>query len=471
MARIETPNQNVRATYEQAVRDLGSLRMERVGDGWVPAAGVPWYVALFGRDSLIVAVQTTTTYCHYALGTLERLASLQGRRVDTWRDEEPGKIPHELRRGELAITRRTPHSPYYGTVDAPFLYIIALSEAFNFLGDPQVLERFLAPAQRCLDWAERYGDLDGDGFVEYLTRSPKGYRNQGWKDSWDAVVYRDGRLAEPPIALCEVQGYYYDALLRMARIYEALGRPGEAAPLRVRAELLRQRFDAAFWMEEEGYYAFGLDREKRQIDGIASNPGHLLWSGLVPPEKAARVAQRLMQPDLFCGWGVRTLSSTNGHYNPVGYHVGSVWPHDNAIIALGLKRYGLVEQCHRIAEGIFAAAACFKDHTLPELWGGTHREPYGFPSLYQEANVPQAWASGSVFMLLRAILGIEPDGLERVLHLDPALPDWLPELVLREFLVLGGRLDLRFWRDGEETRVEVLRNESAVQVVVGRRLL
>ena len=456
-------NDRIEPAYRQAVADLASLRLEEFGDRWFPAAGLPWFMATFGRDSLIVALQTLTAYCPFGLGVIERLTQLQGKRVNHWTEEEPGKLPHELRRGELASLGKIPHTPYYGSVDAPLLYVILLDELYRFTGDLRLLERYYLAARACLEWAARYGDIDGDGLIEYRPLSPKGYRNQGWKDAFDAVVYPDGSQVDPPIAIVEVQGYHYEALRRAAAIAELLGRADEAAEYRRRSREVYERLSEALWIEEAGTYAFGLDGRKEPIRTIASNPGHLLWSRAVPADRAGRLSRRLLATDMFSGWGVRTLSAANPAYDPISYQRGSVWPHDNALIALGLKRYGLWREANVIAEAIFAAARHYEHSSLPEVFAGIDRSA-GLPIPYVEANLPQAWAAGSVFMLLRAILGLDPDPASRTLVVRPTLPEWLPDLTLRNLTILGGTLDLRFRGVGLATEVEVLGRGGEVQV-------
>lgn len=454
--RLETLVQPVAACYRQAVADLVSLRLIEGPEGWIPSAGIPWYATLFGRDALITAYQCLTLDPRIAWAVLTHLAALQGRRVDDWTDEEPGRIPHELRRGELATLGRIPHRPlYYGTVDAPFLYVILLHEAYRFTGDRALLERFYPTAAACLAWARQYGDRDGDGLVEYQTRSPRGYRHQGWKDSGDAVVYPDGRPVDPPIALCEVQGYYYDALRRLAQIADWLGRPAEAHDYRQRARALAEHVNEHFWLPDEETYAFGLDAQKRPIASVVSNAGHLLWSGIVPPARAARLARRLLAPDLFSGWGLRTLSCQHPAYSPVSYHRGSVWPHENALIALGLKRYGYWREALRIVEGIFDAAWRYERFSLPELFAGVAREPGAIPVPYVEANRPQAWAAGSILLLLRVILGLEPDPARQTLVVAPTLPAWLPAFTLEGLALFGRTVRLSAVGEGLASRVEV----------------
>jgi glycogen debranching enzyme len=465
--KLTSANEEVYRLYRQSVEDLGALRLhdhDGAPDVWVPAAGVPWFVALFGRDSLIASLQTMLVDPGFARGALETLAKLQATELDDFRDAEPGKILHELRLGELAHFHKVPHTPYYGTADATPLYLIALHEAWKWLGDDALLHRYRAVAERCLEWIDRYGDLDGDGLQEYRTRSERGYENLGWKDASDAVVYPDGSQVPQPKALCELQGYVFDAWMRMAEIYEALGEPSLSRGLRRKAADLQQRFEERFWCEELGFYAFGLDPQKRRIETIASNAGHCLWSGIARPDRAARVVARLLQRDMWSGWGIRTLSADNPAYNPFSYQLGSVWPHDNGIIALGFKRYGFAAEAAQIARDISRAASYFASHRLPELYAGVERQPGTFPVQYLGANVPQAWAAGSTFHLLQAILGLEADAPRGRLHVDPALPAWLPEVTLHGLRVGRAKLDLRFWREGERTRWEASPQQGQIEI-------
>ena len=468
--KIRTSNEEFYRFFHQAIDDMAALRLPHAGIDHkmsVPAAGLPWFLALFGRDSLIVSLQTMLVYPDFARGTLEVLGNLQARERDDYRDAEPGKILHEMRHGELAHFKLIPHTPYYGTADATPLYLITLHAAWRATGDQGLLERNLATAEACLVWIDKFGDRDGDGFQEYETRSPVGYENMSWKDSGDAVPYPDGTLVKGPKALCELQGYVYDAWTRMAEIYDALGRADRARNLREKADTLFRRFNEAFWDEEMGFYAYALDGAKQKVLTVASNPGHCLWSGIVPPDRAGRVVARLMAPDMWSGWGIRTLSSLHPSYNPYSYHCGSVWPHDNGIIALGFKRYGYAVEAAQIARDVTGAASHFLLNQLPELYAGIPREPDGFPVQYLGANVPQAWAAGSAFMLLQSILGLEPDALSGRLHIDPVLPAWLPDLTVMDLQLGGQRFDIRFWREGEETRHEVLSGDPQA---VARRL-
>lgn len=462
-------SEDVQTLYRTSVEDLGALRLypdssdEHV---WVPAAGIPWYAALFGRDSLVTAIETMMVAPHFARGSLKELAVRQATDQDDWRDAEPGKILHELRVGELAHFNEIPQTPYYGTVDATPLFVITLHEAFQWLGDENLLHEYLDTARRALEWIDRWGDLDDDGFIEYLSRSRNGLRNQGWKDSGSAVVDRDGRQVEPPIALCEAQGYVFDAKLRMAEIEERIGDPERAAKLRKEAAVLAERFNETFWMEDEQTYAFALDREKRQAQSIASNPGHCLWSGIVPQERAEPLARRLLQEDMWCGWGIRTLSSENPAFNPLSYQRGSVWPHDNAIIAAGFARYGLRDQANQIARGMLDAASSFQGFRLPELFAGFPRTVPGFPVPYKRSNVPQAWAAGSVFFFIQTMLGLRAES-GRTLFVDPVLPEWLPSIKLHRLSIGDGRVRLSVELREGRSHVDA-EAEGPVKIISGR---
>ncbi len=463
--KIRTSNEEFYRLFRQSIDDMAALRLPIEGTGkrvFVPAAGLPWFMAPFGRDSLIVSLQNILVYPEFARGALDVLGRWQAIERDDHRDAEPGKIMHELRYGELAHFKLIPHTPYYGTADATPLYLITLHAAWRATGDRALLEQFLPNAEAALDWIDNWGDRDGDGFQEYQTRSPVGYENMAWKDSGDSMLYEDGTLVRGPKALCELQGYVYDAWQRMAEVYDALDRTERAKVLRDKAGALFTRFNDVFWDETSGYYAYMLDGEKRKVLTVASNPGHLLWSGIVPPERAARVVARLMAPDMNSGWGIRTLSSDHPAYNPYSYQNGSVWPHDNSLIALGFKRYGFAQEAARIARDISGAASHFQQNQLPELYSGVGRDGGGFPVQYLGANVPQAWAAGSCFALLQAILGIQPDAPNNTLFVDPALPSWLPDLTLFDLRFGGHRLDIAFRRDGEATVFEVVRGDASV---------
>ena len=461
--KISTSNEEFYRYFHQAIDDMAALRLPMAGTDhmvFIPAAGLPWFMAPFGRDSLIVSLQNIIVYPEFARGALEVLGGLQATERDDYRDAEPGKIMHELRYGELAHFKLIPHTPYYGTADATPLWLITLHAAWRATGDMDLLHRHLGTAEACLAWIDQHGDRDGDGFQEYQTRSPAGYENMAWKDSGDAVMYPDGTLVRGPKALCELQGYVYDAWRRMAQIYDVLGRPDRAAELRQKADALFAKFNAAFWDEASGFYAYALDGDKKPVLSMASNPGHCLLSGIVPPDRASRVVARLMRPDMWSGWGIRTLSAEHVSFNPYAYQLGSVWPHDNAIIAMGFKRFGFGAEAARVARDISGAASHFLGNQLPELYAGIQKDETNFPVQYLGANVPQAWAAGSAFMLLQTMLGLVPDAPHGKVWIDPALPGWLPDVTIHDLTVGKSNFDIRFWRDGDITRHEVLSGDA-----------
>jgi glycogen debranching enzyme len=463
--KLRTSNEDFYAFYHQAIDDMAALRLPILGTDhmvFLPAAGLPWFMAPFGRDSLIVSLQNILVYPEFARGSLEVLGRWQSKERDDFRDAEPGKIMHELRYGELAHFKLIPHTPYYGTADATPLYLVVLHAAWRATGDQTLLERYLPNAEAALDWIDNCGDRDGDGLQEYQTRSPVGYENMAWKDAGDSMVYADGTPVRGPKALCELQGYVFDAWVRMAEVFDALGKPDRAAELRAKAAVLFKKFNETFWDEETGFYAYMLDGEKRKVLTVASNPGHLLWSGIVPADRAARVAARLMAPDMNSGWGIRTLSAGHPAYNPYSYQNGSVWPHDNSLIALGFKRYGFSTEAGHIARDISGAASHFLLHQLPELYAGVAHNGANFPVQYLGANVPQAWAAGSCFALLQAMLGIQPDAPNDQLYVDPDLRPWLPDVTLMDLRVGRRHLDIQFRREGDKTVWEVLRGDAKV---------
>lgn len=463
---VTTSNEDVYRLFKQSVEDMAALRFpwDVKEKGFIPAAGVPWFVALFGRDSLIVSLQNMMVYPDFARSALSVLGGLQATEIDDYRDAQPGKILHEMRSGELAQLKMIPHTPYYGTADATALYLITLHEAWKWLGDDTIFTQHEDVAKKCLEWISNYGDMDGDGLQEYHTRSPHGYENMAWKDAGDSVMYPDGTQVKSPKALCELQGYTYDAWLRMAEAFDHFGQAPLATRLREKAAALQKKFEDLFWCEDTQFYCYGLDGQKQQIKTIASNPGHLLWSGIVSPDRAGHVMRRLLQPDMWSGWGIRTLSADNPAFNPFSYQNGSVWPHDNGIIAMGFKRYGFAQEAAMVARDISEAASYFVFHRLPELYAGTRREPGTFPVQYLGANVPQAWAAGTVFHLLRAILGLDANGHTRTLYVDPVLPKWLPDITLHNLRVGTSTATVRFWREGESTRWDVLSLEGDLRV-------
>jgi glycogen debranching enzyme len=443
-ARVTSDNELFDALIDASVRDLHALMMP-AGGSELPAAGIPWYVAPFGRDSLLSACETLMINPDLARGTLLALAGLQADTDEAWRDAEPGKILHELRTGELARTGQIPHTPYYGTVDATPLFLMVAGGYYRWTLDLDTMRRLAPALEAALGWIDEWGDRDKDGFVEYERRSPAGLRNQGWKDSDDAIMHADGSLAQGPIALVEVQGYVYEAKLRIADVYDALGENARAAALRSEAAALRVAFNEAFWMADEGYFALALDGAKNQVGAVTSNPAHCLYCGIVDDEKALAVAERLMAADMFSGWGIRTLSSQSPAYNPMSYHNGSIWPHDNAIAAAGLKRYGFDAATSRIAASLFDVASAARDSRLPELFCGFGRGESRSIVAYPVACIPQAWAAAAPFMLLQALLGISAHAPENRLTVDrPRLPDWLGNVELRNIRVGAATVSLAF---------------------------
>jgi glycogen debranching enzyme len=449
---LEADWQALKMTYEQSIADLAALRLHADVEGneyALPAAGLPWFMAIFGRDTLITSYQSLLISPDLARGALFALSALQGTEVNDFKDEEPGKILHEVRFGELTILGEMPHRPYFGSVDATPLFLILLSEYWRLTRDDRTVEELREHALAALSWIDHYGDLDQDGFVEYRTRSPRGLRNQGWKDSWNGVLFSDGHLAEPPIALCEVQGYVYDAKLRTAELADAVwGDDVLGKRLRDEARGLFDRFNEDYWIEERGgYYAEALDRDHRRVDSVTSNMGHLLWSGIVPEERAAAVVDQLFSLRMFSGWGLRTLSSEDAGYNPISYHNGTVWPHDNSLIAAGLTRYGFRDRAFQIASSMIEAAS----HTgfrLPEVFAGYPRSESIFPVRYPTASSPQAWATAAPFLWLRALLGI--DSVEEAIHVDPYLPPRIGAIAVHGLQAMGTQFDVIAREDAAE---------------------
>ncbi len=429
-------------SYERSTADLAALRLRDAGTpGSLPAAGMPWFMTIFGRDTLIASLQTLIIGPEPARAALEALTELQATDDDPAIDAEPGKIIHELRRGKAAHTW---FPRYYGSVDATPLYLVLLSELWRWTGDVMLAARFKGPALAALDWIDRFGDRDGDGFIEYERRTTRGLPNQSWKDSGDSQRFCDGRLAQPPIAPCEVQGYVFDAKRRLAEIArDAWDEPTLAVRLDREADELRDRFDEAYWVDRRGgYFALALDGAKRQVDSLCSNIGHLLWSGIVSERRVGAIVDALMGNELWSGWGIRTMSTGDAAYNPISYHNGSVWPHDGALIALGLARYGRWPEAHRIAHGLLEAAAHF-DFELPEVFAGTPRAEAPFPIAYPAAAHPQAWGAGTAVLLLQVLLGLQPNLTTRTLETaaPPDLPAWIGSIALEGVRAFGRSWD------------------------------
>jgi glycogen debranching enzyme len=457
--QLETDSFPLKQAYDRALRDLAALRLkgEDVAEHQnAVAAGIPWFMALFGRDALITGYQTLPYLPGISHGALKALAGLQGQQEDPLTQEEPGKILHEYRvetsPGHEALI---PHFPYYGTIDATPLFLVLLREYFRWTGDVELVRELWPAAVRALNWMDEYGDQDGDGYIEYMRRGARGLQNQGWKDSWDSIRFADGRIAEPPIALCEVQGYAYAARLGMADLADLMNDHGMADEERLKAEQLRERFNHDFWLDRRSTFALALDGQKRQVDGLASNAGHTLWSGIANANRAAEVVKQLMSPAMSTGWGIRTMGVDEGGYNPIGYHTGSVWPHDTSIITAGLLRYGYADEAKSLVEAVFSAAERFDLYRLPELYAGYARADFGFPVEYPTACSPQAWAAGAIPLLITSMLGLRADVQQRRIEIRPHLPmlsDPINYLRLSGIRVGEGELDLEIRNLNGEVR-------------------
>ncbi len=467
-ARIVTDNESFNTLLARSLVDLEML-LTITPQGRVPYAGVPWYVAPFGRDSVITALEILPYHTDLAAGTLRFLAAWQGRALNAFLDEEPGKILHEYRRGEMANCREIPFIPYYGTIDATALFVILLREYVRWTGDLALARELSAATRAALAWMRDHGDRDGDGYLEYETRSTLGLTNQGWKDSADAVMHADGDLARPPIALCEVQGYAYAAWVAAAELAEALGQDGEAAEFRGRAGALRAAFNRDFWMAHETFYALALDGDKRPCEVISSNVGHCLWTGIVDEGRAEMVGKRLVADEMFSGWGIRTLSSRERRYNPMSYHNGSVWPHDNALAASGFRRYRMPEHAITLTTGLFEASRYWDHRRIPELFCGFARHADQGPISYPVACAPQAWAAGSVFAMLTALLGLDADAeRQRLTMKSPVLPPWLRWIEIHGLRVGAANVDLSIVRGRDAASVELLGRRGEVELLVRR---
>jgi glycogen debranching enzyme len=464
--QITTDNEVFNQLLSRGLRDLRAL-YTRVDGAGVMAAGIPWYVAVFARDALLASHQLLTVNARPARDALSVLAKYQATEDDPWRDAEPGKILHEIRKGELAGAREVPHTPYYGSVDSTPLFVLLYAQHFRWTGDVEFARELKPNVKAALEWIDRYGDSDRDGFVEYHRRSPAGMDNQGWKDSYDSVAHADGSLAPPPIAVAEAQGYVYLAKQRAADVFDALQDFRTSTRLREEAQELKSRFNEAFWMEDEQYFAMALDGDKRQVRSVTSNPAHGLYCDIIDQDKAEPVARRLLQPDMFSGWGIRTLSKTAATYNPMAYHNGTVWPHDNALIAAGLKRFGFAKAANRVATAIFDAAIHADYMRLPELFCGFTRRTPNQPVAYPVACSPQAWAAGSPFLMLQAILGVSARAHENLITVNkPHLPTWLNQVELRNLRVGSSTISLVFRRQGETTGFSLLDRKGDVRVLM-----
>ena len=468
--RMEGGSAGLHRILAKGVNDLRSL-MTPSEDGEIIAAGIPWYVALFGRDALLTSLEMLVLTPEPARRSLVHLARMQAQTDDPYRDAEPGKILHELRQGELALSGSIPHSPYYGTVDATPLFLVLASAYWRWTADLDTMKKLEPALDAALRWIDDHGDRDGDGFVEYLSRSPSGLHNHGWKDSQHSIMHADGSPAGGPIALVEVQGYVYMAKRGMADLYRALGRSDRAALLETEAAELMEAFNEAFWMPEEDTFALALDGSKRQVRSVTSNAGHGLYCGIVDTDRAQLMAHRLLDGDMFSGWGVRTLSSRSPAYDPMSYHNGSIWPHENAIIAAGFKRCGLLQETQRVATALLDAALESPDSRLPELFCGFDRDVGRSYVPYPVACSPQAWAAAAPFMLLQTLLGISAEApAERLTVLDPALPVATDRLRLHGMRVGDSRVSLDFARAGSGTACTLLEPPDPIRVSISDRV-
>ena len=452
--RIETTNGRLADLLRRSALDLRAL-VDHAATGPMLTAGIPWYAVPFGRDALITGLETLAFHPELALGALRFLAAHQGQRVDPFTEEEPGRIFHELRRGELARLGAVPHRPYFGTVDATPLFVCLFVETVRWLGDRGLYDELLPHALAALEWCDTSGDPDGDGFVEYASGPGSPLRNKGWKDSATSLSNRDGSPVELPAALVEVQAYVYAAKHRLARLAAELGDAPLAGRLEKEAADLRARFEAAFWLPDERCYAQALDARKLPVDAVTSNAGHCLWAGIASPERAALLVERLLEPDMFTGWGIRTLSSSYPTYSPMSYHNGSVWPHDNALIAAGMAAYGHRLAAGRVIGAVLEAAGHFADHRLPELFCGFARDHRyaSRPAEYLVSCSPQAWSAGAPFLLLQAALGLRPVEFGRPPAIDPVLPDGIDRLDFRGVLAAGRRRSFTVRRTARGVRV------------------
>ncbi len=470
--KIETDNELFNQLLQRSIVDL-RLLLEQTTDGLVPDAGIPWFCCISGPNSLITSLQILMLNPQVAVNTLRYLARHRGTKVNPWRDEEPGKIVHEMRKGEMARTEEIPHTAYYGSIDATPLFLILFTEAMKWLDDDNLFQEILPAAKLALEWMQRYGDLDGDGYLEYLSRSTGGIQEQGWKDSRGLISYPDGTPVSSPIALAEVQGYAYMAMKEMASLLEMKGESKLARELDLKAKTLKDNFNRDFWLEEQLYFAQALDSNKEPVKNVTSSIGHCLFCDIIDEEKANYVVNRLTSSDMTSGWGIRTLSSRAPRYNPMSYRQGSIWPHDNAFIVAGMQRYGYHWEVEETTSQVFEAGAFFTYNRLPELFGGFHRnrEAYSVPAEYPASCSPQAWAAGSIFLLFQSMLGLQVDAVAKRVYLSPRLPGWLRYASVQNLRVGRKTVSLYFERQmpDEETRFEISDNDAGVEVVIPPR--
>lgn len=470
--QIESLAPIVMKTIHQSARDLAALRLydldgeDELGERWIPAAGIPMYIGLFARDILFSSRESASLNSAMMRGSLAVLAEHLGTQIDDWRDEQPGRIVHAMHASPTAIMNYTPHGRYFGSVTGSIFYPSVVADLWRWTGSKELIAPFLDPALRGLAWADRYS-RDESGFYKYQTRSKQGEKNQGWKDSGDAIVYPDGSQVADPLGTCEMQGYVYASKLRLSEVLWCMDDKDNARRLKTEADELKKRFNEFFGMEEEGYVAMGIDSHNRQIRSVASDPGHCLMHGIVDDAYRETVARRMLADDMFSGWGVRTLSSEHPAFNPFSYHCGSVWPVENGEFVSALAKCGMHCEMNRLAKAIFEAAALFKYCRLPEVFAGHARdEAHPFPGLYPKANSPQAWSASAPLLVLQSMLGIQPYAPMQTLLLDPHLPEWLPEIILHQLRVGDATVSIRFWREtSANTAFEILDSRGVLRVV------
>ncbi|MFD0049615.1 glycogen debranching N-terminal domain-containing protein [Actinomycetes bacterium NPDC127524] len=464
ISKFESDYEPLNVLVNRGVMDLRVLLTD-LGQGQFPVAGLPWFGVPFGRDSLIAALQMLAFNPDVARGTLLTLAEQQGKNLDPWRDEQPGKIMHEIRFGELANTGQIPFTPYYGTIDATPLFLMLLTQYVKWTNDLEIVVKLQKNITDALTWIDSYGDRDEDLFVEYHQESSKGIANQGWKDSGDSIVHRNGEYAKSPIALSEVQGYVYDAKSGIADIYEHIGKMDEAEQLRLEAQKLKEKFEEEFWMEEQQYYATALDQDKNQVGTITSNPGHVLFSGMLSKKGEDAVSKMLLSPKMFSGYGIRTMGEGEAGYNPMSYHDGSIWPHDNSMILLGLSKIGRTEETKTVIKGLIDASAHFEYGRLPELFCG-YSKASGKAVKYPVACSPQAWAAGTPLVFAQSLLGLFPDSLKKEVHLSPILLDEMNQFTIHDISVAGGHLTIEVKRNDQEISTRILKNTTGFTIIL-----
>ncbi|QOR64622.1 amylo-alpha-1,6-glucosidase [Cytobacillus suaedae] len=459
ITRVKTNYEPLQRLIDRGIGDLRVLLTD-LGYGKFPVAGLPWFGVPFGRDSLIAALQMLPFNPEVAKGTLLTMASQQGTKVDPWRDEQPGKIMHEIRYGELANTNQIPFTPYYGTIDATPLFLVLLTQYVRWTGDLEIVTTLSENIEAALNWIDHYGDRDGDLFIEYHQESSKGIANQGWKDSGDSIVHRNGDYAKTPIALSEVQGYVYQAKMELAEIYETLGNSEKANELKEQASSLRDKFEEAFWMDDVSYYAIALDEHKQQVGTITSNPGHVLFSDMLSPERVNSVVNMLVSSKMFSGYGIRTMGADEAGYNPMSYHDGSIWPHDNSMILLGMSKLQKSEAANTVMQGLIDASSYFEYDRLPELFCG-YEKSNGKAVKYPVACSPQAWAAGTPLVFVQSMLGLFPNSLKKQVVISPKLLKQMNELEVRNLSIGKGLLSLRVTHEG----LEILENTTGYEVI------